>query len=80
MPANLQKIMSEVPRPLEIAAKDYAHEGRRDRKKLPKAEVARRLEPLIGLIASGEIPLDEHAAKAISTYIEEHHARASKSQ
>jgi hypothetical protein len=29
-----------------------------------------RLQPLMGLIANGDVPLDETAAKAIQTYID----------
>lgn len=76
MPANLTRIMGEVPRPLEIAERDYSREGPIDRRRLKPAEVARNIEPLIGRIASGDIPLDDHAAKAIALYVEEHHKHA----
>jgi hypothetical protein len=79
MPANMTRIMQEVPRALELSAKDYADEGPLGRKKLSRKQVAQRVEPIMGLIASGDIPLDEHSAKAIAAYVEEHHARSSKS-
>lgn len=71
--------MSEQPRAARIA-EGYKDEGMYNRQKLSPKEIARRIEPLIGLIASGEIPLDDTAAKAIAAYVEEHHARSSKSK
>lgn len=75
MPANFRAIMSEVPRPLEVAQRDA--EGQRTsrpgRRKLSEREVARRAEPLLAMVASGDIPVDNHAAQVIRAYVE--HAR-----
>lgn len=73
MPANMTKIMGEVPRALQLAAQDYASEGPIGRTRVPVAEQAKRLEPIMGMIAGGQIPLDEKSAQAVATYLEEHH-------
>jgi hypothetical protein len=74
MPANVKKLMSEVPRGLEIAARHP--DPPLHRQPTRRKEVAQRVEPLLGALANGEIPLDDHLARAFAAYVEEHHARS----
>lgn len=73
MPANLRKLMGESPRAFDVISKDAADDKPLNRKAVSKHEVARRLEPLMAMVASGEIPVDNQTAEAIKTYVE--HAR-----
>jgi len=77
VPGNLRKIMGEVPRALVLMDKEPREE------KLPlgtklvsEPEQMRRLEPLMGLIARGDVPLDETAARAVAQYASGFHKRA----
>lgn len=76
MPANMRKLMGEVPRSLEIAARDAKDAPAPiGRESLSRKEVARRVEPLLGMLAHGDIPLDPNLAKAFAAYVEETNAR-----
>lgn len=69
--------MGELPRPLEIAAKESReHPSPIGQQPIGPSEQRARLEPLLGLIASGDVPLDDTAAKAIKTYIDQMDQRA----
>jgi hypothetical protein len=77
MPANFRKIMTEVPRPFVL----LDHEPKSEKTPLgtepiSEPEQMRRLEPLMGLIARGDIPLDDTAARAVATYANGFHKRA----
>ena len=77
MPGNLRKIMVEVPRPLEIYSKVPKEERvPLGHKEVSEPEQMRRLEPLMGLIARGDVPLDETAARAVAAYANGFHKRA----
>lgn len=77
MPGNLRKIMDEVPRPLQLYAKVPKDERLPlGSKEVSEPEVMRRLEPLMGLIANGDVPLDDTAAKAVAQYANGFHKRA----
>lgn len=77
MPGNLRKLMDEVPRPLQIYSKVPKEEqhpiGTRP---VTEPETMRRLEPLMGLIARGDVPLDDTAARAVAQYANGFHKRA----
>lgn len=71
MPANLRKLMGEKPRPLELMAKESRDSPAPiGQQPIGWKEQQGRLEPLMGLIASGDIPLDDTSARAIKTYID----------
>ena len=76
MPGNLRKLLAEVPRPLEIMARDGAKETPIGTRRLSDREQMTRLEPLMGLIASGDVPLDDTSAKAVAAYLGSFHKRA----
>ena len=77
MPANLRKLMGEVPRPMQIMAAEARDEPAPiGQTPISAGEQRARLEPLMGLIASGDLPLDETAARAIKTYIDQMDKRA----
>lgn len=77
MPANLRKLMGETSRPMEIAAKESKeHPNPIGYQSIGPSEQRARLEPLMGLIARGDVPLDDTAAKAIKTYIDQMDKRA----
>lgn len=75
MPANMRKIMGEVPRPLEIQAHDDKDLLPIGRKKVSRAETSRRTEQYLNAVASGQVPLDGNAAQVIKEYLDAHHAR-----
>lgn len=71
MPANMRKLMREMPRPLQIAANEARDEPAPiGQQPISSREQRARLEPLMGLIAKGDIPLDDTTARAIQTYID----------
>lgn len=71
MPANMRKLMQGVPRPLQIAARDAKDEPvPMGHEAVSSKEQMARLEPLMGLIARGDVPLDQTSAKAIQTYLD----------
>jgi hypothetical protein len=77
MPGNLRKLMTEVPRPLQL----YARVPKDERapigsELISEPEQMRRLEPLMGLIARGDVPLDDTAARAVAAYANGFHKRA----
>jgi len=77
MPGNLRALMNEVPRPLQIVARDSIKEQHPlNSKPISERETMARLEPLMGLIAAGHVPLDQHAARAVATYVNGFHKRA----
>jgi hypothetical protein len=64
--------MDGVPRPFEIMSKESKDSPAPiGQQPISSREQAQRLGPLMGLIASGDVPLDATAAKAIQTYIDE---------
>lgn len=71
MPANMRKLMAGVPRPFQIMQRDAKDEpAPLGQVPISEREQMSRLEPLMGLIASGDVPLDATAAKAIQIYID----------
>jgi hypothetical protein len=68
--------MGEIPRPLELYSKVPKEEqhpiGTRP---VTEPEQMRRLEPLMGLIARGDVPLDDTAARAVAAYAKGFHKR-----
>lgn len=70
--------MDEVPRPLEVAYRDGKNETPMGRQKIAPHKLAERVEPLMAMIASGEIPLDDHSAQVISTYLDNYYKRAQR--
>jgi len=68
--ANFRKLRSEVPRAFEIASRDDAKDRDPSRKRVSRQEASRRLEPLMGLVASGDVPMDDQTAEAIAAYLE----------
>lgn len=75
MPANMRKLMGEVPRPMEIEAHDSQDQIPIGRKKIPRAQATDRTQQYLGQVASGAIPLDEQSAEVIRQYLDAHHAR-----
>jgi hypothetical protein len=64
--------MQGVPRPFEIMGKEAKDQPTPiGQESVSSREQVQRLGPLMGLIASGDVPLDDTAAKAIQTYIDE---------
>lgn len=78
MAANLRKIMGEVPRPLEVAFRDAKDSLPVGRTRVSARDQAKRAEPLMAMIASGDVPLDEHSAQLVAAYLEQHHARTQR--
>ena len=77
MPGNLRKLMGETPRPLELYDKVPKEERTPiGQQPISEREQMRRLEPLMGLIARGDIPLDDTAARAVAAYANGFHRRA----
>lgn len=63
--------MGGVPRPFEIMAKEAKDQPLPlGQEAVSSREQLQRLGPLMGLIASGDVPLDDTSAKAIQTYID----------
>lgn len=75
MPANMRKIMGEVPRPFEIQAHDDQDQIPMGRQKLPRSETTQRTQSYLNQVVSGQIPLDEQSAEVIREYLDAHHAR-----
>lgn len=76
MPGNLRKIMGEVPRGFVLMDKEPASEKLPlNSKPVTEPEQMRRLEPLMGMIARGDIPLDDQAARAVAAYANGFHKR-----
>jgi hypothetical protein len=76
MPANLRKLMEGVPRPLQLMQRESDESPAPiGAKRLSEGEQMRRLEPLMGLIAEGHVPLDDVAARAVATYASNFHKR-----
>jgi len=77
MPGNLRRLMDEVPRPLQIVAKDAAKEpGPLNTEPISERETMARPEPLMGLLAAGQVPLDDTSARAVAAYVNGFHKRA----
>lgn len=72
---NFRKIMQEVPRPLEVAARDARGEYPIGQRPISERKAMAQLEPLMGLLARGDVPLDETAARAVATYVGGFHKR-----
>jgi len=69
--------MGEVPRPMELYAKlPKEEQSPIGTAPISEREQMRRLEPLMGLIARGDVPLDETAARAVAQYANGFHKRA----
>jgi len=68
--ANLRKIRGEIPRAFEVVSRDDAKDKDPSRKKISRSEAARRLEPIMGLVASGDVPMDTQTAEALAAYLE----------
>lgn len=47
-------------------------------RKISKPEAERRLKPVVGLLASGQAPLDEHSAQALKYVLDRQRARLRK--
>ena len=75
MPANMRKIMGEVPRALEIVAHDDRDLSPLGTKKVSKQETQRRQQAMLSDVVSGQAPLDQQAAEVVREYLDGHHAR-----
>lgn len=75
MPANMRKIMGEVPRGMEVIAHDDRDLAPLGRQKVGRQELMRRQQAMISGVVSGEAPLDEQAAEVIRQYLDGHHAK-----
>ena len=75
MPANMRKLMQEVPRPLEVIAHDDRDLLPIGRKKVSPSQQRTRMEAYLANVVSGDVPLDETSAQVIREYLDAHHAR-----
>ena len=75
MPANMRKLMGEVPRPLEIQAHDDKDLLPMGRQKVSPRIQQQRMEAYLAGVTSGDIPLDDKSAEVIKAYLDAHHAR-----
>ena len=75
MPANMRKLMQEVPRGLEVVSHDDKWQLPIGRKKISPRLQNQRMESYLAGIVSGDVPLDERSAEVIKEYLNAHHAR-----
>ncbi|HEY1295464.1 MAG TPA: hypothetical protein VGJ60_20490 [Chloroflexota bacterium] len=76
MPGNMRKLMGEVPRAFVLLDKEpRAEKTPIGTQPISEPEQMRRLEPLMGLIARGDVPLDDTAARAVAAYANGFHKR-----
>ena len=75
MPANMRKIMGEVPRALEVVAHDDRDRAPLGHQNVGRRERSRRQEAYISGVVSGASPLDGQAAEVIRDYLDDYHAR-----
>ena len=74
--ANLRKIMSEVPRALEIVSHDDRDSVPVGRKKISPARAFKKQGEYLAKVITGERELDDGAADVVRQYLEAHHARS----
>ena len=74
--ANLRKIMSEVPRAMEIVSHDDKDQTPIGRKKISPAKAFQRQGEYLAKVVAGDVLLDDSAADVIRQYMEAHHARS----
>lgn len=75
MARGLEKAMRGVPRALEVVQK-HANPAPLGQTPISAQESARRLEPLMGLYATGQIPLDETGSQAVAQVLDHMWRRA----
>ena len=75
MPANMRKIMGEVPRALEVVAHDDRDQPPVGRKKVSPMTQRSRQEDYLAQVVDGQIPLDADSAEVVKQYLDAHHAR-----
>jgi hypothetical protein len=73
--ANLRKIMSEVPRALEIVSHDDKDQMPIGRKRISPARALQRQGEFLARVVAGERELDDGAADVVRQFMEAHHAR-----
>jgi hypothetical protein len=67
----MRKLMGETPRAFKIHQQDMEAESMpANRKRVSREQIARRAEPLLSLVAAGDIPVDQNIAQLIKTYTE----------
>jgi hypothetical protein len=72
----MRKLMGEVPRAFVLLDKEpRAEKTPIGTQPISEPEQMRRLEPLMGLIARGDVPLDDTAARAVAAYANGFHKR-----
>jgi hypothetical protein len=71
----MRKLMQEVPRALEVQSHDDKGQLPLGRKKVSPSQQQRRMEAMLAGVVSGDVPLDEHSAEVIKSYLDAHHAR-----
>lgn len=74
--ANLRKIMSEMPRALEIVSHDDKDQTPIGRKKISPARAFKKQGEYLAKIVAGETELDDSAADVVRQYMEAFHARS----
>ena len=75
MPANMRKLMQEVPRGLEVVTHDDKGTLPVGRKKVSPRLQNQRMESFLAGVVNGDVPLDERSADVIKQYLDAHHAR-----
>lgn len=75
MPANMRKIMGEVPRALEVIAHDDQDQVPMGRRKVGRSELQQRQQSYLSNLVDGSQPLDEQAAEVVRDYLDNFHAR-----
>lgn len=72
--ASMRRVAQKPLRALVLArrAKESPLNGRQQRS---EAAVAKTAEPLLGLIAHGQVPMDEGAAQVVGAYLDQQHKK-----
>lgn len=73
--ANLRKIMSEVPRALEVVARDDKDLVPMGRKPLTPSKAFRKQGEFLARVVDGHRELDDNAADVVRSYLDAYHAR-----
>lgn len=73
--ANLRRIMTEVPRALEIISHDDRDQAPIGRKKISPAKITKNQGEYLNRVVSGDFPLDDSAADVVRQFLDAHHAR-----
>jgi hypothetical protein len=69
----IRRVAKKPPRAIELARMNREKPIRR--KAVSEAEVARRAEPIMGMVAHGEIPMDETTAQLAGAYLQEQYKK-----